>query len=138
MADNLPAARMAEGLGYFGLMATLSMGLAPMIGIWLVSSFSYPVLFDVVTSMAVMTLLAALPVRSARVRSSRSTQVHPGGILSNLAGKYGPPPVGGDVSSFPDQRRNDLLHCPLRSRLHIGNVGPFFAASSLFMVVRAR
>ena len=32
---------MAEGLGYYGLMATISMGLAPMIGIWLVTGFGY-------------------------------------------------------------------------------------------------
>ncbi len=134
VADNLPAARMAEGLGYFGLMATLSMGLAPMIGIWLVSSFSYPVLFDVVTSMAIMTLLAALPVRSPLVRIPAHDRSI-GGTLSNLLEKKALLPsavmfllslVNGSMVYYIALYAVDL---------RIGNIGPFFAVSSLFTII---
>jgi len=134
VADNLPAARMAEGLGYFGLMATLSMGVAPMIGIWLVSAFSYPGLFNVVTSMAVITLLAALPVRSAR--PGTAAQCRPrGGTFSNLLEKKALLPsavmfllslVNGSMVYYIALYAIDL---------HIRNIGPFFGVSALFTII---
>jgi hypothetical protein len=61
-ADSLPTSRMAEGLGYFGLTATLSMGIAPLIGIWIVRAFGHQVLFAVVSSMTLVTLLSSLGI----------------------------------------------------------------------------
>ncbi len=133
VADSLPVARMAEGLGYYGLMATLSMGIAPMIGIWLVTGFSYSALFIVVTSLAAMTLLAALPVRSTGGRLPvQETSI--GGTLSNLLEKSALLPsavmfllslVNGSMVYYIALYAVDL---------HIGNIGPFFAASALFTV----
>lgn len=134
VADSLPAARMAEGLGYFGLMATLSMGLAPMIGIWLVNRFSYSVLFDAVTSMAVVTLLAALPVRS-RKAGAPAFDRPTAGTLSNLLEKKALFPsavmfllslVNGSMVYYIALYAVDL---------HIGNIGPFFAVSALFTII---
>jgi MFS family permease len=134
VADSLPVARMAEGLGYYGLTATLSMGLAPMIGIWLVTDFGYSTLFVVVTSLAAMTLAAVLPVRSARARVPvEKTSL--GDTVSNLLEKTALLP---SVVMFLLSLVNGAMIYYIAiyaARLHIGNVGPFFAASSLFMVV---
>ncbi len=134
VADNLPAARMAEGLGYFGLMATLSMGLAPMIGIWLVSRFSYPVLFDVVISMAVITLLAALPVRSPRVKVAAHERPM-GGTLSNLLEKKALLPSA--VMFLLSFVNGSMVYfiALYAAELQIGNIGPFFAAGALFTII---
>jgi MFS family permease len=134
VADSLPVARMAEGLGYYGLMATLSMGVAPMIGIWLVTGFSYSALFVFVTSLAAVTLLAALPVRSVRIRVPLQERFS-GGTLCNLLEKTALLPsavmfllslVNGAMVYYIALYAVDL---------RMGNVGPFFAATSLFTVV---
>jgi MFS family permease len=134
VADSLPVARMAEGLGYYGLMATLSMGLAPMIGIWLVTDFGYSTLFVFVTSLAAMTLLAALPVRSTRVPLPVQ-ETSPGGILSNLLEKTALLPSA--VMFLLSLINGAMIYyiALYAADLHIRNVGPFFAASSLFMVL---
>jgi MFS family permease len=134
VADSLPVARMAEGLGYYGLMATLSMGLAPMIGIWLVTDFSYSALFGFVTTLAAMTLLTALPVKSTRV-SAPVQETSIGGTLSNLLEKTALLPSA--VMFLLSLINGAMVYyiALYAADLHLGNVGPFFAASSLFMVV---
>ncbi len=134
VADNLPAARMAEGLGYFGLMATLSMGLAPMIGIWLVGGFSYPVLFNVVTSMAIVTLLAALPVRSPRVKIAAHDRPI-GETLSNLLEKKALLPSA--VMFLLSLVNGSMVYyiALYAADQHIRNIGPFFGVSSLFTII---
>jgi MFS family permease len=44
-SDMIPAARRGEGMGYFGLGSTLAMALGPMIGIWVMKSFGFGLLF---------------------------------------------------------------------------------------------
>jgi len=134
VADNLPAPRMAEGLGYFGLMATLSMGLAPMIGIWLVNGFSYPALFHVVSAMAIATLLAALPVRGARVEAAARNRCS-GGTLSNLIEKKALLPSA--VMFLLSLINGSMVYyiALYAVDLHIRNIGPFFAVSALFTII---
>lgn len=134
VADSLPIARMAEGIGYFGLTVPLSLAVAPMIGIWLADGFGYPVLFTVVTFMAVVTLLSGLPVRGNKAR----TTAHYGSVaktVANLVEKNALLPslvmfflslVNGSVVYFIALYVADL---------RIGNAGLFFAANSLSMVV---
>lgn len=133
-ADGLPAARMAEGLGYYGLTATLSQGLAPMIGISLANDFGYPVLFVVVTSLAAMTLFAALPVRSTRARVPVE-RTSLGDTLSNLLEKKALLPAA--IMFLLSFINGAMIYyiAIYATHLEIGNIGPFFAASSLFMVV---
>lgn len=44
-SDIIPASRRGEGMGYFGLGSTLAMALGPMIGIWVMKSFGFGLLF---------------------------------------------------------------------------------------------
>jgi MFS family permease len=134
VADSLPAARMAEGLGYYGLMATLSMGLAPMIGIWFATGFGYPTLFLVVTCLAAITLLAALPIKStvARVAVQKTS---PGEVLRNLLEKSALLPSA--VMFLLSLVNGSMVYyiALFAADQHVRNVGPFFAANALLMVV---
>jgi MFS family permease len=134
VADSLPVARMAEGIGYFGLTAPLSMGVAPIIGLWLVNRFSYPALFIAVGAMTMLTLLLSLPVRSARVHLSVSGSSI-AETLSNLVEKAALLPS--IIIFFLSLINSAVMYfiATFAANLDIGNVGLFFAASSLFMVI---
>jgi MFS family permease len=86
-ADSLPAARMAEGIGYYGLTIPLSMGLAPMIGIFLQTKLGYSGLFVVVTLTAVLTILCGLPVKSPRAIGPVPSPAGTTGFVSSLIEK---------------------------------------------------
>jgi MFS family permease len=62
-ADLIPPARRGEGMGYFGLSANLGMALAPSIGIWLIHSYGFGLLFTVSSVFAVLALLLSQFVR---------------------------------------------------------------------------
>jgi len=134
VADSLPVARMAEGIGYFGLTAPLSMGVAPIIGLWLVNRFSYTVLFIAVGAMTLLTLLLSLPVRSARVRLS----VPNSSVAETLASLVEKAALLPSVVIFFLSLINSAVMYFIAiyaASLSIGNVGLFFATSSLFMVI---
>jgi MFS family permease len=135
-ADSLPAARMAEGIGYYGLTVPLSMGLAPMIGIFLQDKLGYSGLFTVVTMTALVTLLCGLPIKGAQTdRSSLPSPSRQIGFLSGLIEKSALLPstimfllslVNGAVVYFIALYAHSL---------DIGNIGLFFASNALFMIM---
>jgi len=134
IADSLPSTRMAEGIGYFGLTVPLSMGVAPAIGISLVNTFGYSVLFVVLSGAAVITLLPSLLVRSARIDSSVSGRSVTE-TLSNLVEKAALLP---SLVMFLLSLVNSAVFYFIAlygARLDIGNVGLFFAFNALFMVI---
>jgi MFS family permease len=52
VSDVIPPKRMGEGMGYFGLSSSLSMSIAPMIGIWLLTQYGFGSLIFVSTLLA--------------------------------------------------------------------------------------
>lgn len=62
----IPPERRAEGTGYFALSSTLATAVGPALGLFLVQSYSYPVLFTVTLATSVVALLLALIVRIPR------------------------------------------------------------------------
>jgi MFS family permease len=133
-ADSLPAARLGEGIGYFGLTSTLSMTLAPMIGLWLVGRFGYPTLFMTVSATALLTLFCSMPVRSAYVRV-RVRGGSAGRTLANLLEKSALFPSL--ITFFLSFMNGAVMYfiAVYASNLGVGNIGLFFAVSSLTMVV---
>ncbi|MDT8902433.1 MFS transporter [Anaeroselena agilis] len=55
--DIIPAARRGEGIGYFGLGTTLSMAIAPALGVWLVAGHGFGVLFAVASAGQLVAIL---------------------------------------------------------------------------------
>jgi MFS family permease len=134
-ADSLPLARMAEGIGYFGLTVPLSMGIAPMIGIFLAGKYGYSGLFTVVSSMALATLLCGFPVKSVRIDRTSQSRSRGASPLSGFVERAALLPslimfflslVNGAVAYFIALYAHSL---------NIGNVGLFFASNSLFMIM---
>jgi MFS family permease len=134
VADSVPTTRMAEGIGYFGLTTSLSMALAPLIGLWLVGRFSYPVLFTVVSVMAILTLCCTVPVRSADVPVSAPAGSIAGTLASLLEKTALLPSV---AAFFLSAVYGAVVYfiALYAADLGIGNIGLFFAASSLSMII---
>ena len=86
------------------------------------------------TSLAAMTLLTALPVRSTKARVPVQ-ETSPAFVLSNLLEKTALLPSA--VMFLLSLINGSMVYyiALYAADLHVGNVGPFFAASSLFMIV---
>ncbi|WP_035351498.1 MFS transporter [Fictibacillus gelatini] len=53
-SDIIPPRKMGEGMGYFGLSTSLSMSIAPVIGLGLLGKFGFPTLIGVTTLLTVL------------------------------------------------------------------------------------
>lgn len=62
-ADVIPKARMGEGMGYYGLAATLSMALAPAFGLFIISRYDFNILFLLSTFMVIIAIILAFFIR---------------------------------------------------------------------------
>ncbi len=61
-ADIIPKSRMGEGMGYYGLSATLSMALAPALGLYLISHYSFKLMFILSTLMVLIAIILAFRI----------------------------------------------------------------------------
>ncbi|MDD4237064.1 MAG: MFS transporter [Desulfotomaculaceae bacterium] len=59
-SDLLPRSRMGEGMGYFGLTTSLSMAVAPIIGLWLVGNAGFTALFNLAIMVAVIAIVVSI------------------------------------------------------------------------------
>ncbi|MCK9907285.1 MFS transporter, partial [Frankia sp. Cpl3] len=62
-SDMIPAQRRGEGMGYFGLSSNLAMALGPLIGIWLMTSYGFGLLFLVSSVLSILALLLSQMVK---------------------------------------------------------------------------
>jgi len=134
VADSLPYTRLSEGMGYFGLTASLSMAVAPIIGFWLADSYGYSALFSWVIAGSLVALLLSLPVKGTKIPLNTSTNSVTG-IWANLLEKSSLPAsavmfllaaVYGSVLSFI------ALYA---SESGINNIGLFFTAVAVAMLI---
>ena len=58
-ADVVPKTRLGEGMGYFGLAATLSMAVAPALGLLIIDEYSFTVLFFCSAALAAAALIVS-------------------------------------------------------------------------------
>ncbi|EPY07878.1 hypothetical protein PAALTS15_08034 [Paenibacillus alvei TS-15] len=69
----IPPRRMGEGMGYYGLSSSLSMAIAPIIGLWLLQSYGYEYLIGT-TFVLIIIIFPMLPLlRSAKAPTSQAT-----------------------------------------------------------------
>jgi MFS family permease len=133
-ADSLPIARLGEGIGYYGLASTLSLALAPMVGLWLVDAIDYTGLFTVVSVMTVVTLVCTVPVKNTRA-SVRAPDESLRRILANLLEKTALLPS--TITFFLSFVNGAVMYfiAVYASELGVRSIGLFFAVSSFAMVV---
>jgi len=64
VADGLPMNNFSEGMGYFGLISSLAMAVAPVLGFAIVGSHGYPYFFGTVIFLTTLAFASSMPVRS--------------------------------------------------------------------------
>lgn len=84
-ADVVPKSRLGEGMGYFGLASTLSMAVAPALGLYIVIHYNFTTLFYLATGLTVIALAISLGLKTANIQ-----QPHQDEKVKGLAGMFEP------------------------------------------------
>lgn len=135
VAEVLPPARMGEGIGYFGLASTLSMALAPMVGLWVYAFSGHTVLFIWVSILTGLTLFSGIAVRNpidSEIKTEKQTTgAGWNGVLEKTAF------LPASVSFFIALIYSSIIYFIAlhAAELGIANIGAFFAITSLTMLI---
>lgn len=134
VVDSLPMARLNEGMGYFGLTSTLSMAVAPAIGLGLAGYSGYLVLFAAASGMSGLAFLSSWMVKTSAVPVNTSG-IHTSGFWSNLIEKTALPAAW--VMFFLSMVYGALLSYISLYAVErgISNVGLFFTATAFSMLL---
>ncbi|MBB6731586.1 MFS transporter [Cohnella zeiphila] len=69
ITDVIPVRRRSEGMGWYGLSMSVSMAIGPIVGVWMVQSYSFRHLTVLAFGLSIASLLTALATRIPSVRS---------------------------------------------------------------------
>nr|WP_282943544.1 MFS transporter [Paenibacillus sp. RC67] len=133
-SEIIPKNRMGEGMGYFGLSTSLSMSIAPVIGLWLLNAYGFNTLIGVTSVLAVIVFpLAAFirfPAKEAAASSHTKTRgssgiwekgaVFPCGLNLLLSVTY-----GGLITFI----------ALFGKEVSLGNVGWFFLFNAMMVLI---
>lgn len=61
--DIIPKTRLGEGMGYYGLAGTLSMALAPALGLWVLNQYGFSTMFLVSFLSCTLAIILSLPIK---------------------------------------------------------------------------
>jgi len=126
--DIIPKSRMGEGMGFFGLTGTLSMAVAPALGLGLMSGYGFDTVFTVAVVFVVLAFLIALPIkclqlepndRSVKTGIIEKAAITPGIIILFLTITYGS--IVTFIALYGAQRQ-------------VENIGLFFSAYALSLL----
>jgi MFS family permease len=136
VSDIVPASRMGEGIGYFGLSTSLSMSLAPVIGLYLLNHFSPSMLFTVGTLLLLIIFPLTLFIKTPKLVKQPAVTMKPS-----------------SSKKFDMMDKKLLLPCGLNlllsitygglisfislfgKEIHILNVGWFFLCNALMVIL---
>jgi len=132
IADLAPKSRRGAAMGYFGMFSNLAMAVGPAIGVIMMTSFSFPVLFAASAGVALLAVILALPIKEpvheARLVATTGagngiierTALFPSMVLTLTAVTYG------SIVSF----------LPLYAAKHqVENPGFFFTVYAITLIV---
>ncbi|WP_042277439.1 MFS transporter [[Clostridium] dakarense] len=74
-SDNIPKERFGEGMGYFSLTSSLAMAIAPVIGLSLISKYSFNVLFYVSTILAVLGFITTFKLKYKKIENKEHSKI---------------------------------------------------------------
>ncbi len=63
IADIAPPLRRGEAMGIFGMSSNVAMAIGPVLSIMLLKAYDFPLLFEVCTAIALISLLLVLPIK---------------------------------------------------------------------------
>jgi len=69
--DIIPKSRLGEGMGYYGLAGTLSMALAPALGLYIINRFNFTLLFLLSAAMVAVAIVLALTINYQKAAATR-------------------------------------------------------------------
>lgn len=72
-SDNIPKNRFGEGMGYFSLTSSLAMAIGPTIGLFVISKYSFPVLFVISTILAVLSVIVSFKLEYKKIEVKEQT-----------------------------------------------------------------
>lgn len=88
IADIVPLPRRGEGMGYFGLGATLGMVIGPAVGFFVINDFGFNTLFLLCAALAVIALLIAtgtrLPAVNLSAKNTKAALLEPTSLVPSL------------------------------------------------------
>lgn len=127
-ADIMPPQRRGEGMGYFGIFASLAMAMAPGLGLWIIGTYNFTLLFVVGALLGLVSLSAVIPIRppelparSANVEAAlfEPTAFAPSAVLFFVTFTYGG--AATFISLYALQ-------------FHISNIGIYFTVYAAMLV----
>lgn len=74
-SDNIPKNRFGEGMGYFSLTSSLAMAIGPTIGLFVISKYSFTVLFVISTLLAVLSVIVAFKLDYKKIEVKEQTKL---------------------------------------------------------------
>ncbi|PKR87111.1 MFS transporter [Heyndrickxia camelliae] len=75
ITDVIPSLRRSEGMGWYGMSMSISMALGPIIGVWLVNSYSFRHLIALASCLSVVAILIALATKVPAIRSDNKRKM---------------------------------------------------------------
>ncbi|NLL17991.1 MAG: MFS transporter [Clostridia bacterium] len=127
VADIIPKSRIGEGMGYYGLAGTLSMALAPALGLYIINEYSFNTLFLLAAFMVTISIVLAFNLNYKEVNPVRpgftlveKASLRPTLVIFLITMTYG------SIVSFL------ALYAVQQG---IENIGPFFTVYALSLAV---
>ncbi|GMX61066.1 MFS transporter [Paenibacillus elgii] len=131
VSDIIPIRRMGEGMGYFGLSTSLSMSVAPVIGLWLLGSYGFDTLILVSTLLAILIIPLSLLIRSTPSVPKPATAPSPA-AAPDTRGTYKQVALPCFLNMLLSITYGGLISylALFGKEVHIGNVGWFFLCNA--------
>lgn len=73
-SDNIPKNRFGEGMGYFSLTSSLAMAIGPTIGLFVISKYSFTVLFVISTTLAILSAIVSFKLEYKKIEVKEQTK----------------------------------------------------------------
>ncbi len=87
LSDIVPMERISEGVGYFGISATISMAIGPTLGLYLTSRFDYKITYIVAFGISLLSVFFGFLINYEKKRKSDLTISHEKKISDELTDK---------------------------------------------------
>jgi len=75
ITDVIPALRLSEGMGWYGMSMSASMAIGPIIGVWMVHSYSFRHVIVLASCLSVAAILIALTTKVPAIRSDNKRKM---------------------------------------------------------------
>lgn len=125
--DLIPKSRLGEGMGYYGLAGTLSMAIAPTLGLFIMNRFGFSLLFLVSAALVILSAIVALMINYQKVSGAKTKKslieksaLRPTLVIFFITMTYGA------IVSFL------ALYAAQQG---IKNIGPFFSVYAIALMI---